>query len=327
MKTKFNKFERIAGLFVLSAVVGSLAVMIMVAVQQAWFERKVSYHTTVEKADGIFPGTKVKISGIKVGRVTDVILNEDSIQVELSIRQSFMKKIREDSEISISRPFVIGEKVIEISTGDASLPILTENKYIPTTHSFDLIEMMNPRAIGPHLESLAKLAENMKFIAESFLDEKRSKAFVEMFDELKPLLKNANVATIEIKKISDQMTTNGNLKTVMSNVAFTTSELNKEIEGLMSLTRSLPEMTQDIGVVMKNLSALTEAMNKVIPALTEVAPELPRASRRAIEAMDEAVIVLKAMQKSFMLKSSVEAVREEEERSRIPANTDDEDWD
>ncbi|MNL48442.1 hypothetical protein D3C87_1713010 [compost metagenome] len=56
------------------------------------------------------------------------------------------------------------------------------------------------------------------------------------------------------------------------------------------------------------------------PAMKEIEPELPGASVRLVEALNETVVVLKAMQKSFFMKSNVKEVLEEEAQ-RLPANT------
>jgi phospholipid/cholesterol/gamma-HCH transport system substrate-binding protein len=46
---------------------------------------------------------------------------------------------------------------------------------------------------------------------------------------------------------------------------------------------------------------------------------LPRATKRAVEALDEMVVTLKALQKSFLLSGKVKDVKEEEqERERKP---------
>jgi phospholipid/cholesterol/gamma-HCH transport system substrate-binding protein len=52
--------------------------------------------------------------------------------------------------------------------------------------------------------------------------------------------------------------------------------------------------------------------------MSKMAPELPHASARALEALDETVVTLKALQKSFVLRGSVKEVREEEAK-REPA--------
>jgi phospholipid/cholesterol/gamma-HCH transport system substrate-binding protein len=56
------------------------------------------------------------------------------------------------------------------------------------------------------------------------------------------------------------------------------------------------------------------------PALETVGEDLPQASVRALEALDEAVVLLKAMQKTFLLSGKVEDVRKEEKNRRTPAS-------
>lgn len=320
MKVKFNKFERVAGLFVGIAFLGGILSLGAIAIKQSWFERKIKYYTEIEKAEGIFPGTKVKMAGLKAGRVEEVILLEDKVLVKLSVLNSFSSRIKTDSMIVMSRPFIIGEKIIDISAGSKDAEILKPNSKIPTNVSFDLTDLLDPRVLQPHFESFTRFAENLKYLADAFSEKERSMGLVQMFDDLRPLLKNANVAAIEVQKISEQLLINDNLGTVMSNVALTTTEFNKEIDNLMQMSRELPQITENSAEVMKNLATLTKHMNKLIPTITEVAPELPKASRRAIEAMDEAVIVLKAFQKSFVLKSAVADVRKEEEERRKKQN-------
>jgi phospholipid/cholesterol/gamma-HCH transport system substrate-binding protein len=56
------------------------------------------------------------------------------------------------------------------------------------------------------------------------------------------------------------------------------------------------------------------------PATKAVEGELPGASVRLLEALNETVVVLKAMQKSFFMRSNVEEVKQEESH-RMPANS------
>ena len=332
MKIKFNKMERVAGLFVLIAFGIGIVSLVAVAMQQSWFESKRQFYTEISSAEGVFPGTKVKIAGLKAGRVDQVELSGDRIVVRFSVLSRYAKRLRQDAYISLSRPFIIGEKVIEINEGSASGEPLPAQALIPTKYSFDLTELLDPKVLQPHFESMARFSENLRYLADAFSEKERSEALVQMFDDLRPLLKNANIASIEVKRVSRQLLKDDNLETVMANIATTTNVLNEEMDNVVQISRELPQLTQNSAEVMKNLATLTTHMNQLIPAITEIAPELPRASRRAIEAMDEAVIVLKAFQKSFLLKSAVADVREEEETrqknrdvkeqaDRQPANT------
>jgi phospholipid/cholesterol/gamma-HCH transport system substrate-binding protein len=92
-------------------------------------------------------------------------------------------------------------------------------------------------------------------------------------------------------------------------------------------------MLGHLGKIARNMAILTDELQRTLPAMQKIAPEIPRASERAIEALDETVVTLKALQKTFLLRSNALEVREEEatakklkqetERSRDPAATGD----
>jgi phospholipid/cholesterol/gamma-HCH transport system substrate-binding protein len=67
MRFHFSKFERVAGLFVLTAFFSFSIFLIAVAVKQGWFDSKIFFTTVFESAEGVHPGSIVQISGLKAG--------------------------------------------------------------------------------------------------------------------------------------------------------------------------------------------------------------------------------------------------------------------
>ena len=59
MKIKFNHFERVAGLFVLTALVGCIGAAMAVAIKKGWFATKVPFETIMPSA----PKGNVDITG------------------------------------------------------------------------------------------------------------------------------------------------------------------------------------------------------------------------------------------------------------------------
>ena len=78
MKVKLTHYERIAGLFVLFAIIGCVVVAVSVAIKQGWFEDKVYFETTFENADGLHEGTVVQMAGLRAGSVSDVQLESNN---------------------------------------------------------------------------------------------------------------------------------------------------------------------------------------------------------------------------------------------------------
>ena len=320
MKVKFNQFERVAGLFVLGAFALFVMSLVGVAVKQGWFDSKVSYVTTFKSADGLHSGTVVQISGLRAGSVDDVDLTKDNqIEVKFTVLAKFADKIKTDSQAQLIRPFVIGDRVLEVTVGSPEMAVL-EGNHIKGHETVDLMSLLSGRGLGESMEAMNDMLGNLKTLATAFLDKDRTQGMIRMFDRIDPLLKNLNTMSVEVIKLSKQATHDGNMGKVMAELSVTTSELNAL---LPMIHDKAPQMGKDMEQLVSNLAVLTEQFKSFIPAIAEIAPDLPHASRRAVEALDEAVVLLKGMQKSFFLSSSVKEVREEEkkrEKERQPAS-------
>ncbi len=318
MKNKFNKFERVAGLFVLFTIIGVLVTALSVAVKQGWFATKVYYSAIFENADGIHPGTLVQMAGLRAGAVEDVELQSDNkIKVNFYVLSKFQLRIRQDSTAQLIRPFIIGDRALEVSVGSETSPEALQYQLIVSNETLDIMSILSGKSLGTHLVRLSGTLENITRMVEALTNKDRTQSLVRIFDRLDPLLLNIEVMANEMTKLSRQATYKGNLQNVVSNLAVTTHELNVI---LPDLNRENPGLAKDLAQMSKNLASLTNDFKVLGPALKSIGPELPQATHRAVEALNETVIMLKAMQKSLFIRGSVQEVREEESKLRKPAN-------
>ncbi len=316
MKVKFNKFERVAGLFVAGALLGGFLIALSVAVKQGWFETKVNFVTSFENADGLHQGSIVQISGLRAGAVESVELEADNrIRVNFYILGKFHHRIRNNSTVQLIRPFIIGERVVDLTVGTAEEPQLAENSYVESSETLDLMTLMSGKNLNGYLAKLGGMLESMQVLLEAFADKSRAESLVRVIDRIDPLVKNLNTMSVEVIKLSRQATQDRGVEKLVSNLAVTSSEINRI---LPELNRENPDMAKDLAVMTRNLTAMTKALG---PAMQAIEPELPGASVKLVEALNETVVVLKAMQKSFFMRGSVKEVREEESAAqRLPAN-------
>lgn len=314
---KFNRFERVAGLFVLSAIVGGMAMTIAIAIKQGLFDSKIELQTSILTADGVREGTVVSMQGLRIGQVTSVeLISANEVHVKFKMKREYLDKVRSDSVVRVMRPFIIGEKVLDVSIGNRDSEQVKEFAKLESIPTTDVMDLLSGRTLGPYFELMGKMAENLKFVAESFLDPKRSQAMVKMFDEMSPLLKNASSLTKQANTMLSGMNKDQQLVTVVNNLVAITAEINR---ALPEVAKQSPEMLVHLSKIARNMAVLTDEVQKTLPVLQQVAPEIPRASARALEALDETVITLKALQKSFLLRGSVVEVKQEEAQKRLPA--------
>lgn len=317
MKVRFNKYEKVAGAFVgvaaLAVVVGTAAI----AVNKGWLASKIKYHTELESADGIHAGSIVQIAGLRVGSVTDVQLDSNHhVLVHFEILEKFRDKVREDSRVNIFRPFILSDKVMEISVGSENLAMVEKNSLIPVTASTDIMDLLSGKKMSSFLGSFDKVAESLRLVGEAFADPKRTAALIQMIDRLNPLVNNLNNMSIEFGKIGVIANKQQRAEHIVKNLAAVSEEMEKM---LPAFNREVPDFGKQLGQIVTNLNVLTTEFQKLTPAIAAVAPDLPRTSKRAVEALDETVVLLKALQRSFLLRGNVEDIRKEE--NRRPANT------
>mgnify|MGYP002347746446 CR=1 FL=1 len=325
---KFNHFERVAGVFVMVALVGTIAFTGMVAVNKGWFASRVNYVTSFESADGVFPGTMVQISGLRAGSVEEVELqNDNQIRVKFTVLAKFQHRIKQDSVVRLVRPFIIGDRVLDLEVGSEGSSVLEPGQFIKSQETTDLMSLLSGKKLGVTMEAMSGLIANLKTLGEAFLDPKRTEAVIKTFDRIDPLVKNLNVMSLEVIAMTRQMTREDGIGTLVKNANVLTNEVNavipelkvqaEELKAMIPAIREkAPSVAADMTNLVKNLALLTEEFKVVLPALAEIAPQLPHASRRAVEALDQAVVLLKAMQKSFVLKGSVDEVKAEEAKSQ-----------
>ena len=294
MQAKFNQYEKAAGLFVLAAVVSSLIFLGLTAVKKGWLAKKIEYSTQVSSADGLYEGVPVKISGLRAGEVTEVeLISASEVVVRFEVLEKMTSYIRQDSVVQIVRPFIIGDKAIEISVGSEESPFADPKQPLISVTSFDMMDLISGRKLGPFLGSLEGLMTNLSTLAQAFADPKRTQTLIRMFDRVDPMLVNLNKMSVEVTKLS--------------------YELNQV---LPEMRETSPALGKNVAQLVKDLNILTQ---NLAPTLQEVGPELPQASRRALEALNEMVITLKAIQKSFLLSGNVKEVKAEE-KARLPAS-------
>jgi phospholipid/cholesterol/gamma-HCH transport system substrate-binding protein len=154
MRFKFNRFEKIAGMFVLTSLFIAFLAALAVGIQNAWFSKRSYFTAEFEKASGIFPGTQVEMSGLQAGRVESVDLGKDNkIVVRFSLLHKFALRLHEDSVVSTKRPFIIGEKLLEVSVGSPDKPRLREGSQLMARASLDLLDAMDPKKLEPYMDT------------------------------------------------------------------------------------------------------------------------------------------------------------------------------
>lgn len=115
------------GLFALATLLLGAAFVVYLLHARGYFEHTYRLQLAAASADGVAPGVPLVFSGIEIGSVTSLGLNDGGgIVIQLELPERNAKWLRQDSVYTLNKPFV-GSTKISVDSGSLSGPSLPDN--------------------------------------------------------------------------------------------------------------------------------------------------------------------------------------------------------
>lgn len=159
------------GLFTAALLVLLALVILVIGKKQGMFTRHVAYKAQFQDVAGLVPGAQVWLNGVVVGVVESVDLPEDPAQrritVTFRVRKALAARIRADSRVRIRTLGLLGDRYLELSSGNPLQPLVPEGGMVPSVEPTDIAEALSQggEAIGNVVAitgSLRRILEKME---------------------------------------------------------------------------------------------------------------------------------------------------------------------
>lgn len=229
-----NLFVKIA-IFVLLALLGLAVALIWSSVKKGILTPKSSVYFLADSGQGIKKGMPVRLRGFKIGAVRDLSMDKaGDVQVEMRIDDEYMGLLREDAVVSLVKEGLIGDAVLDISSGTAGKKVLKAEDTI-------LFE----RGSG-----MEQLAEDVRA------------RLLPALDEVQKLLQDVNDPQGDVRQ------TIKNLHEFSGRLADTGARLDQLLDHVdEATTHSLQPLLQSVLKSAQNTQNITEKMNKDLPGM------------------------------------------------------------
>jgi len=244
----YSARDKLAGTFVLIALLLVFGLFASKVKLSKIFDSVVHYQAVMKNAQGITAETAINISGIDVGRVSDIYLgNNNEVNVHFFIYARFQSLVRADSTGEVSRLSLVGDNIIIIKAGSPEQPMLTDNATIAIKE--------------PTVTNYLTIAEITPAI----------KKFTLLITNLSHTLESINPQSI---KSSSQ-----NLQTVLADLSKITNQI---AAGKGSLGRVLYDKKQEQHMV-NSLALLEKTLSGISQRVNEIQPMIASADQLALE--------------------------------------------
>jgi phospholipid/cholesterol/gamma-HCH transport system substrate-binding protein len=128
------------GVFIVAGLVVLVGLIYFLGRGAGLFERQYRLIAGFAQIGGLIEGATVRLAGVPVGRVTAIRLPESGgskVQVELALARRVQSRVRSDSVARIETLGLLGDKIVEVTLGSPSAPVLGDGAQLQTEEPFD----------------------------------------------------------------------------------------------------------------------------------------------------------------------------------------------
>jgi phospholipid/cholesterol/gamma-HCH transport system substrate-binding protein len=281
------------GIFVLAVLILLAVLTMLFGGLPRYFAQNDPYVVIVDNAQGVTPGTPVRRSGVKIGEVRAVELDNDTGKVKLSILVDHEFTIHKDDRPTIVRGLLGGDVTLDFlppENAQADMTPVPPGSQMPGYTPAEATELVQKTGelLGPAKDSLLEMQKVLGRIDKMMpLFEDTVKEFREVAratnrlvpevaktnDELRELSKTARQTVPELKKATDEFQLTSRIWGKLGerlDVMVQTNEgkLNKTVEQLEESTRRLSqflseENQKNLNQTLKNARVASEQFDSI----------------------------------------------------------------
>ena len=256
---EYRRTEIRAGIFLLLSFAVLVVMVFAVSDIQSLFKKKKEVKALFLFSDGIEKNAQVRLSGIKVGKVSDIrVAPEFADKIELTLSIFSETVIKQDTKAAIKSLGLVGGKYVELTGGTPQAPLLEPGGVIIGEESFKLEDLTKAalevagklKNIATNLEHMLgdpALAKSLKTTIQNLQEvSENAKAMTSNKDEVAQTLKNLPVLLKKIDESAD------NLKAL--------TEKSDKLMG--DNKKNIDEMVEHFRDMGKNLKDASEEIKK-----------------------------------------------------------------
>ncbi len=273
-RISYSTQERIVGTFVLLAVAILLWLLFSSGQTKHLFEEQLTFYGELATNKAVNKDTEIQISGLSVGTVTSVDVNDFSqIILTMKILKKYHNLLRTDSTATLTSPelAVLGNTVIEITPGNPALPLLVDGSTLRIKEAASLQNIMDK--VEPIFTALGSSINKMDSILAG-IDPVM----------LNQTLENMNAATRNMREVSEQVTSGDGMarnliydeefkqqiEATVSNLQEASLKINQLLDTINEQAEVVPELLDQVDPLLKEADRTLKAAQRIWPLSTAV---------------------------------------------------------
>ncbi|WP_028298588.1 MlaD family protein [Olivibacter sitiensis] len=246
----------IVGLFTLLGIVFFVMAIFLLGGNQKRFSKTIALKTIFENAGGLKVGNNVFFSGVKIGTIKKIKLNNKSqVEVDFIIDDDSRQYIRKDATVKIGSEGFIGNKTLVIEGGADGVALVENNDLLQSVEAFDTEKMMT--TLQTNNENMVAVTGDMKEISKKIVagegtvgaflsDSLMAMQFRAVMASLTRTAANTERVTQSLNAFTNKLNTQGSLANELLTDTTVYSSLKSSAAQLQGITQTTAALVQNI---------------------------------------------------------------------------------
>jgi phospholipid/cholesterol/gamma-HCH transport system substrate-binding protein len=248
MKLTLGRSIRL-GFFIIIGIAIFASAIYVIGKQRNLFGNTFTINGVFKDVSGLKIGNNVRYSGINVGTVSNIrLINDTLVEVQVTLEKKVHEFIREDSRMEIGTEGVMGNKVVKITPGSPSKPVVSEGDALQTVEAVKIDEI---------LEELEKSSFNTTVITRNLAEittkiNRGEGIFGNLFTDtsfnnnLDKITRNTANLTRNVTQITDKINNEQGLAGRLLSDSTLSKKFAEAGNNLLSSTENMKEITRKI---------------------------------------------------------------------------------
>lgn len=272
MSTTNKNRPVVVGIFILVGLTILIVTIFTLGGQKKTFVRTFTINAIFDDVNGLLKGGNVWFSGVKIGTVKQISFHGTSqVQVTMSVEREAQPYIHKNSMAKIGSDGLIGNKIVIIYDGDATLPQIEENDFINVANASGTDDMMV--TLQQNNKNLLEITQDFKSI---------SKKIDSGNGVLATLLNDPAMANKLNNTVDNLQATVSNFKTVSLTSKMVISDLESFVGKINQPGNSINDLVTDTAIyhnvrrMLTQLERSSDAVAHFTTNLREMSEKLDR---------------------------------------------------
>lgn len=266
--------ERKVGLFFLLALI-LLGVMLEVGEKWNPFDQKLTYRTYLSTVTGLKVGDPVRLAGVDVGRITDIIVRDSNVEILFEVKSG--TKIKTDTVASLRLTNLLGGQFLSLSFGSKNAPSLEKGGTVTgkDTANIDVIVDNVSDAVKDAKVLINELNKNQNEVMKKIsliLDDNRSN-LAEGIANFKSITAKIDSGEGSLAMLLNDKSLYTTLRNAGDNINSVASKINTG-EGTLGKLVNDPSLYNDLKVAVVDIKAAAGSVDSGFKEIQSIASKI-----------------------------------------------------